>query len=134
MNALEHRPRWRWIAPLLLVTLLGTGGNAWGNRLPDRDDDAYDRAHDALDDRDWDEAAALFGELADGRGDRAEASLYWKAYAQAKQRRFPEAMRTLDELERRFPDGRWEDEARSLRVEARQASSDRRGRANDGRR
>lgn len=90
------------------------------------DETSYERAHDALDERDWEEAVELFRELAGGRGRRADASLYWMAYAQSKARRLTDALATLDELDRRFPDSNWGDEAASLRLELRERRGERR--------
>jgi outer membrane protein assembly factor BamD (BamD/ComL family) len=53
---------------------------------------------------------------------RVDAALYWKAYAQMKQKEIAEALATLDALQRRFRTSRWVRAARALEVEARQAT------------
>jgi HEAT repeat protein len=83
---------------------------------------AYREAQRALNNEDWEEAEALFTQVAEGGGSDTDAALYWKAYVQFKRERASLARQTLLQLEREFPQSSWIDDARALEVEARQAS------------
>lgn len=77
----------------------------------------YRRGLDFLDQDRWDEAAEAFAPLARGEGPLADAALYWRAYALHQASRGEEASAVLGELFRRFPDGPWVDDGRSLQAE-----------------
>jgi TolA-binding protein len=83
---------------------------------------AYRSGKSALEDREWERAASLFEKLADRKGSRADASLYWKAYAQNKLGRRNEALATLEALSRSYANSRWLDDARALEVEVKQSA------------
>lgn len=87
-----------------------------------RQQEAYERGTDALDDGVWEKAVGAFTTAASLPGDRTDGALYWKAYAQNKLGRRTEALATLEDLKRRFPSSRWAKDARSLEAEVRQAS------------
>jgi hypothetical protein len=53
---------------------------------------------------------------------RADAALYWKAYAHWKLDQRAEALATLADMRKRFPQSRWAKDAQALDVEIRQAS------------
>jgi thioredoxin-like negative regulator of GroEL len=53
---------------------------------------------------------------------RADAALYWKAYAQWKLDQRAEALATLADMRKQFPQSRWAKDAQALDVEIRQAS------------
>ena len=82
----------------------------------------YEAGTQALDDERWDQAIAAFDEVASLGGRRADAGLYWKAYAQRKAGRTTDALGTLAELRRRAPQSQWLDEAQALELEMRQAA------------
>src|SRR5262245_21004782 len=82
-----------------------------------RQDELYEEGTDALDESQWDRAAAVFGEAARQPGERADGALYWKAYAPSKLGRRTEALATLSELSRRFPKSRWGNDAAALELE-----------------
>src|SRR3954470_16185101 len=46
-----------------------------------KEDEAYNSAKEALDDGDYPEAVKGFGEVAKMKGRRADAAMYWRAYA-----------------------------------------------------
>jgi thioredoxin-like negative regulator of GroEL len=82
--------------------------------------ESYDAGLDALDREEWRQAVRAFDAVIDEGGDRADAALYWKAYALGKQGRFDRALLSLEQLESRFPRSRWLEEAAALEVELRQ--------------
>jgi tetratricopeptide (TPR) repeat protein len=53
---------------------------------------------------------------------RADAALYWKGYAQWKLDQRADALGTLADMRKRFPESRWSKDAQALDVEIRQAS------------
>jgi len=56
------------------------------------------------------------------KGRRADAGLYWMAYAKGKQGQSAEALATIQDLRRSYPQSRWLKEAGALEVEIRQRS------------
>ena len=88
----------------------------------ERQQEAYERGTEALDDARWDKAAQAFAAAASLPGGRTDGALYWKAYAENKLGRRSEALASLEDLKRRFPNSRWARDARSLEAEVRQAS------------
>lgn len=79
--------------------------------------ETYARATEAMDDRRWEEAARLYGEVADAGGPRADAALYWRARALAKLNRKSDALAAIERLASRYPDSDWRDDAESLAAE-----------------
>jgi hypothetical protein len=71
----------------------------------------------------WSDAAAIFTKVASGKGDHADAALYWKAYAENKQGESSRALDTCAELRREFPKSRWMDECGALEIEIRGAGA-----------
>ena len=69
-----------------------------------------------------DRAVESFNQVISGRGDRADAAMYWKAYSLNKLARRPEALTVLSELQKQFPKSPWVDDARRLDAEIRQSS------------
>lgn len=90
----------------------------WGARS----DQFYQRGMRALDQKKWEEAIGLF-QQADGEGGaRADAALYWTAYAQNKLGKRSEALASLAALRKAHPQSKWLNEANALEVEVKQAS------------
>ncbi len=75
-----------------------------------------------LDEGRWDRAVENFSAVARLGGSRADASLYWKAYAQHKLGQRTEALATLAEMQKAHPSSRWSHDAKALEVEVRQSS------------
>ena len=88
----------------------------------DEDDRYYERGQRDLERSRWDEAVADFNEAAGRGGSRADGALYWKAYAQNKLGRREDALATLGELHKTYPNSRWMDDAKALEIEVRQAA------------
>lgn len=86
-----------------------------------RDHEQYERGTAAIEAESWNEAIAAFEGAASGTSRRRDAALYWKAYAQSKAGRRPEALATLQDLRRLFPKSRWLRQAQALELEVRQS-------------
>jgi TolA-binding protein len=88
-------------------------------------DRLYDCGREALDDSQWDRAAVLFAKTAQAKSDRADAALYWRAYAQNKLGQRAEALNTLGELKTGYAKSRWANDATALEGEIRQNAGQR---------
>ena len=100
-------------------------GNSYATAPGDqaqKEDDAYSAAKDALDEGDYGRAADLFDSVAKMNGGKADAALYWKAYALNKQARRNEALSTIKELRNRFPKSNYLRTASSLEIDINRAS------------
>ena len=86
--------------------------------------EAYDTATVALDRGDYGRAIELFSDIANQKGDRADAALYWVAYAQQRQGDGAGAINSIGVLRREFPDSAWLDDADHLVAEIRGARGD----------
>jgi HEAT repeat protein len=89
------------------------------------EEDAYTQATKALNQSDYSKAAAGFDDIAKMNGRRAEGALYWKAYAQNKLGQRSDALASIAELRRAYPQSRWLREAGALEIEIRKSSGDR---------
>lgn len=117
-----------WLAAALLAAVFVIPASGPGPVAQDRDSgeaEQYSEGRRLLEEREWDRAERVFDRIIRSGGSRTEGSLYWKAYAQYKQGRGGEALDTLSELLGSYPDGRWEDDARALRLEIRQPGGER---------
>lgn len=83
------------------------------------EDELYNSATNNLNSGNYDQAINGYDQVVRMRGRRADAALYWKAYALAKAARKQEALTSIDELERAHPRSRWDREARILERELR---------------
>src|SRR5438270_701347 len=83
------------------------------------EDEQYGKGTQALSEGRFSEAATLFDNVAKMRGRKAEGAVYWKAYAQNKQGLRNDAMATIAELRRSYPQSRWLKEAGALELEIR---------------
>src|ERR1041385_1335592 len=73
----------------------------------DAEVDLYSQGTEAVDDEEWTHAIDIFKRVAAMKGKRADAALYWLAYAQEKAGRGAEAVQTITALERTSPSSRW---------------------------
>jgi outer membrane protein assembly factor BamD (BamD/ComL family) len=87
-----------------------------------REDERYERGTEALDEERWDRAIEAFDSVASMGGRRADAGLYWKAYAQRKAGRPADALATLGQLRKTAPQSKYIKEADNLEQEIRQDS------------
>lgn len=88
----------------------------------DRESDLYDDGTDALDEGNYEAAVQRFGDAAKLNGPRADAALYWKAYAENKLGRRADALATVATLRQKYPKSRWLKDASALDVEVRQSA------------
>ena len=79
----------------------------------------YNDGTRAINDARWGEAQAAFEKVAQQQGRRADAALYWKAYAQNKGGQVAQASTTCEELGRKYPNSRWLNECSALEIEIR---------------
>ena len=117
------------IAVFLLAFLGGPVPTAWADVRPvlalvaeEPQDPLYKQGTSAIDRGDWDSAVKAFGELARQKGERADAALYWQAYALNKAGQREDALKALATLKAGYPQSRWQRERRALELEIRQAS------------
>lgn len=87
-----------------------------------REEELYKDATDYLNDSQWQQAADKFGEVSKMKGRRADAALYWRAYALDKAGRRSEAASTLAELRRDFPRSDWLKDAGALDMQIKQGT------------
>jgi len=106
----------RYLALLIPLLLTSCDGSAFASFAKD---ELYRSGQKAIDDGRWNEAASIFGKVAERGGAEADAGLYWKAYAQHKAGRASEAQATIRQLASTFPKSSWLDDARALEVEMR---------------
>jgi len=84
------------------------------------EDSLYEAGKRSLDNHRWDEALEDFNQVVSRAGSRADAALYWKAYALNKLGRRDEATAAIAELRKSFPSSRWLDDAKVLELEIQQ--------------
>ncbi|HEX7047878.1 MAG TPA: hypothetical protein VF275_09960 [Gammaproteobacteria bacterium] len=78
--------------------------------------DAYEQGRRALDRAEWASAREAFATAVDS-GKNIEASLYWKAYAEAKMKNYPAAQETIARLKAAYPQSQWVNDADALALE-----------------
>jgi tetratricopeptide (TPR) repeat protein len=83
----------------------------------DREGGYYEQGQSALDGGRWDRAVTAFDRVIELKGSKADAALYWKAYAQNKQGQRAEALTTLSSLSKDYPKSRYLNDAKALEVE-----------------
>lgn len=89
-----------------------------------KEDALYSEGTRAINDGRWAQAEAIFNNIAQQHGARAEAALYWKAYAENKQGNPTRALETCSELRHAYPHGSWANECGALEIEIRGKSDD----------
>ncbi len=89
---------------------------SWSSVQGDQNPD-YREGKEAIDREDWQAAIDAFTKVSDSNDSRADAALYWIAYAHNKLGNATEALDILSELRDRFPDSRWVREADALEME-----------------
>jgi HEAT repeat protein len=90
-----------------------------------KEDEAYDRGTQALDEERWERAIEAFDSVVRMAGRKADAGLYWRAYALNKAGRAADALATIAQLRKSAPQSRWLNDARALEMEIRQRSGQR---------
>ncbi len=87
-----------------------------------REESLYSRANDAVDEHDWQTAAALYRRVADAGLEHADAALYWLAYSCNRRGLRSDALAAIEELKQKYPKSKWKEDAAALEVEIRQAA------------
>ena len=82
----------------------------------------YDRGISALDSGRYDRAVEAFDKVITKGGKKVDGAMYWKAYALGRLGKRDEAIRTLDDMQKKFPSSRWTTDAKALLIAVRQAS------------
>jgi tetratricopeptide (TPR) repeat protein len=98
---------------------------AGGGLTPDqqeRADELYERARDLIENARFERAVVELDRLIPLKSNRTDAALYWKAYVLARLGQRPEALNTIADLTKQFPESRWLKDAKAIEVEVRQSS------------
>src|SRR3984885_8745403 len=119
-------------ATLLIALTSGPSASCAETTLPALNDNAANAKEDALysdgtraiNDSHWAQAETIFNNIAQQHGARAEAALYWKAYAENKQGNPTRALETCSQLREAYPHGKWINECGALEIEIRGKSDD----------
>jgi TolA-binding protein len=98
------------------------GGRAIINMRSTNEDRLYESGKNSLDSHRFDDALNAFSELVNRGGSKVEGALYYKAYTLNKLGRRDEALNTIAELHKAYPNSRWMDDAKALEVEVKQAA------------
>jgi tetratricopeptide (TPR) repeat protein len=88
------------------------------------EDELYQQGTQALSDGNFDDAVAKFDQVAKMRGRRADAALYWKAYALKNAGNKGQALATIAELKKNYPQSRYVHDAAAMGVELSGSSAD----------
>jgi tetratricopeptide (TPR) repeat protein len=88
----------------------------------DRETSLYNEGARAIDLGKWQAAVDRFDQVAEMKLKKADAALFWKAWAQNKLGQRTEALATLSAMEKEYPQSRWMDDAKKLEVEVKQLS------------
>jgi HEAT repeat protein len=89
-----------------------------------KEDTLYSEGTRAINDAHWAQAESIFSNLASQHGARAEAALYWEAYAENKQGNAARALEICAELRHTYPQGNWVKECSALEIEIHGKSDD----------
>lgn len=87
----------------------------------DREDREYEAGQRLLESSQWMQAAERFAAVAAAKGTRADAALYWRAYALDRLGQKAEALAAAAELIKGFPNSRWMSDAKALEIQVRQS-------------
>src|SRR5580698_2608274 len=112
------------VAPLLAFALLGIAPRTFAATVPmvaPDDDAAYAAGTQAMNERRWSDAVTSFDQVIAAKGKKADAALYWKAYALNKLDKQQLASDTCVQLRTQFKDSSWNDDCRALTVSLRVA-------------
>lgn len=82
----------------------------------------YDRGTSYLDSGRYDRAIEAFDKVIAKNGKKADGALYWKAYSQNRLGKRDEAIKAIEDLQKRFPSSRWINDSKALLIDVRQAT------------
>ncbi len=106
-------------APKVTAQIISNDFVQKGSAQLSAEDKAYNDGQTALNESRWSDALAKFEQVIRGKGSRADAATYWKAFSLNKLGRQDEALTTIGELRRNYPKSRWVNDARALEIEIR---------------
>ncbi len=86
----------------------------------ERESELYEDGREALEEARYDRALDRFARVVEMNGQRADGALYWKAYTLNKVGRRDEALTSLEQLKKGYPQSRWLGDAKALEVEVQQ--------------
>jgi hypothetical protein len=112
---------------LLFVIFLGvmySGPAVFRADAQAKEDALYSEGTRAINDAHWSQAESIFANIVQLHGERAEAALYWKAYAENKEGKPTQALETCNQLKQAYPHGKWINECGALEIEIRGKSDD----------
>src|ERR1700723_949318 len=89
-----------------------------------KEDTLYSEGTRAINDAHWAQAEQIFRNVASQHGARAEAALYWEAYAENKQGNASRALEICAQLRHAYPQGNWVKECSALEIEIHGKSDD----------
>ena len=82
-----------------------------------RELELYAKGTAALDTARYEKALEAFAEAAALKGEKADSSLYWKAFSEYKVQAMQAALESLKQIQKNFPDSRWLEQALALEFE-----------------
>jgi HEAT repeat protein len=89
-----------------------------------KEETLYSEGTRAINDAHWAQAGSIFRNLASQHGARAEAALYWEAYAENKQGNAARALEICAQLRHAYSQGNWVKECSALEIEIHGKSDD----------
>jgi HEAT repeat protein len=116
--------------PLLFATLLiavSAPPALWADESAtgqSKEEALYSDGTRAINDARWSQAEQIFRTLASQHGARAEAALYWEAYAENKQGNAARALEICAQLRHAYSQGNWVKECSALEIEIHGKSDD----------
>ena len=93
-----------------------------GASSPSPEEKKYEEGRALLNSNRWADAESAFKAVAQMRGTRADAGLYWQAYAQTKMGRSADALETCSRLRAAYPRSDWIKECGALEIQLRKQS------------
>jgi hypothetical protein len=128
--------RWMcgFLAPGIILVPLAGAGAAWGQGFAGGsslslgegvgsastpESSMYADGMRAIREGRWNDAEAIFANVASEQGSHSEGALYWKAYAENKRGQSKTALESCVELRHSYPSSSWLDECGALEIEIR---------------
>jgi hypothetical protein len=105
-----------------LQPVVATAADPLATPAVDQRGNDYAEGTRAINEGRWSDAEATFTKISSQGGDRADAALYWTAYAQNKEGQQAKALETCANLGHKFPQSRWITECDALRIEMQRRS------------
>ncbi len=113
-------------SPLFAAALAQTDGMGarflepqMAGKVNEHEEQLYESATDALNDGKYETAINGFHEVVKLHGRRADAAMYWYAYALNKNGQKEKALAAIGELRKSYPGSKWLQQARALEIEIR---------------